>query len=289
MVGAVAVCLALAVSCGCEDTEPKLLIKSDPTFRYETQHDSRPEPTPSQAPVLPPRVSDTERQGTVIAVDPSLAPYTMVDADGELQGYDVDVVSTILERMGLRYSFTVASWPHVMADVKVGRAQLALSMSISQERQRVYRFTNPYNSYEFVIFAHRDTTNIGGETSDELLRSLEGKSIGLLSQSIEGRTLRAARDIHLIEMPSVLQCFERLAAKEVEACSASRQTGLYYVRDRQFPVVQVGAPFDVQPYATAVTPKFDGNFVAQYNAVLAQMRVDGTLAKLNDKWFGSGG
>jgi ABC-type amino acid transport substrate-binding protein len=162
-------------------------------------------------------------------------------------------------------------------------------MTISEQRRRVYQFTESYNSYEFVIFVHRDSAGIGGQTPEEVLQSLQGRKVGLLRDSIEGGLLRATRQIQLVEMSSVLECLERLAAEEVEACSATLQTGLYYVRDRELPVVSAGVPIAVRPYATGVTPHFDGSFVAHYNAVLEQMRADGTLAALTLKWFGSGG
>ena len=80
-----------------------------------------------------------------MSTDPQYPPQSELTADGEYQGFDIDVGTEIAKRLGVEIAFETPSWDVLTAGSWGGRWDFSVgSMTITKPRQEVLDFTDPY-------------------------------------------------------------------------------------------------------------------------------------------------
>ena len=95
----------------------------------------------------------------LIATDANWAPFSYIDDDGVMQGFDVDVAREIAKRMGVEVRFITPAWDVITAgnwnmrwDVSVG------SMTPTASRSEVLNFPATYYYTPATFAVHEDST-----------------------------------------------------------------------------------------------------------------------------------
>jgi polar amino acid transport system substrate-binding protein len=93
----------------------------------------------------PPAEVTTIEEGTLtVASDIPFPPFEF-EEDGELTGFDVDLVEEIGSRLGLEVSWVDTSFDTIFTQLAAGQFDLAASATtITEERQQTVDFTDPY-------------------------------------------------------------------------------------------------------------------------------------------------
>ena len=103
----------------------------------------------------------------VDGIDAAFPPFSFIDAQGEAQGFDVDVVRWIAEEMGFDVEFVPVDWDAIVPTLKLGPIDLIASgMTITQERLEQVAFTDPYWAIELAVVV-RETIGEDGEPVNE--------------------------------------------------------------------------------------------------------------------------
>jgi len=61
-----------------------------------------------------------EKGEIVVAMEGTWAPWTYMDEDGDLVGYDVEVAEAIAEKLGVEASFVTGEWDGLLAGLDAG-------------------------------------------------------------------------------------------------------------------------------------------------------------------------
>lgn len=101
-----------------------------------------------------------------VAADPSWAPFSFVDSNGEVQGFAHDILSKALTPLGVKLTFRVGQWDQLYGEAKVGQIDVLPALGYTAERFSLFNFTSPYyNSYEY-FFIHSE---LAEEARDDLM------------------------------------------------------------------------------------------------------------------------
>lgn len=99
-------------------------------------------------------------RGTLrIATSSDLPPYSMLGANGELEGYDVDMGKMIAEELGVKPEFLVVDAAGRITALQTGKADITIQdFTANFKRSQVISFTDPYMVVGMVFFtlANRD-------------------------------------------------------------------------------------------------------------------------------------
>ena len=99
-------------------------------------------------------------RGTMrIATTSDLPPYSMLGANGELEGYDVDMGKMIAEELGVKPEFLVVDAAGRITALQTGKADITIQdFTANFKRSQVISFTDPYMVVGLVFFtlAKRD-------------------------------------------------------------------------------------------------------------------------------------
>lgn len=118
----------------------------------------------------------------IIATDTTFAPFEFTDENGKFVGIDVELLAAIAEDQGIKYELTPLGFSAAVAALESGQADAVIAgMSITEERQEKYNFSNPYYDSGVVMGIAATNNDVKGYAD------LNGKTVAVKSGT-EGQT-----------------------------------------------------------------------------------------------------
>lgn len=125
------------------------------------------------------QASTKEWEKVRIGVEGAFPPFSFVDQEGNLQGFDIDIARALCEAMQVECTLVQSDWDGIIPGLLARKYDAIIaSMSITEERKKKVGFTGKYyhTPAKFVAKKGADI-----ELSEE---SLQGKTVGVLRASI---------------------------------------------------------------------------------------------------------
>lgn len=203
------------------------------------------------------------------------------DGGGKLTGYDVEIVTAVAGKLGVDVKFEETQWDAIFAGLDAGRFDvIANQVSINEQRQAKYDFSEPYTVSTGVVVVKSDNNDISsvadleGKTSAQSLTSNWYKiaeQAGAKVQSVEGW----AQAVSLLEQG------------RVDATINDELTYLDYQASHDNKDIKVAAKTDEESQSAFAFQKGSDDLVKAFDTALDELRADGTLAKISEKYFGT--
>ncbi|MEK5037663.1 basic amino acid ABC transporter substrate-binding protein [Sporosarcina sp. FSL K6-3457] len=94
-----------------------------------------------------------------VGTDATYAPMESMDEKGNIVGIDIDIVKAIAEAAGFEVEFKNVGWEPLFPAVDNGEVDFAVSsITITEDRQKTYDFSDPYFSANQLILAPEDSS-----------------------------------------------------------------------------------------------------------------------------------
>jgi len=223
-----------------------------------------------------PADSDTLRVGT----EGTYSPFSYQGTDGQLTGYDIEIAQAVGAKLGKKVEFVQTPWDAIFAGLEAKRFDLiANQVTINDERKAKYDLSDPYTVSEGVIVTRADDTSI---TS---LANLQGKTT---AQSATSNWAQVARDAgaNVEAVEGFVQAIQLLKDGRVDATvNDTLAVGEYQRTNNDAGIKIAGTTGDTSEQAFAA--RKDSGLIAEVNRALAELRADGTLKRISEKYFGS--
>ena len=220
--------------------------------------------------------SATLRVGT----EGTYSPFSYQGTDGKLTGYDIEVVSAVAAKLGRRVEFVQTPFDTIFAGLEAKRYDLvANQVTITDERKAKYDLSEPYTVSEGVIVTRADDTSI------KTLADLKGKTTAQSSTSNwAGVARNAGANVEAVE--GFVQAIQLLKDSRVDATvNDTLAVGEYQRTNNDASIKIAGTTGDTSEQAFAA--RKDSGLIADVNKALDQLRADGTLKQISEKYFGS--
>ena len=223
-----------------------------------------------------PADSDTLRVGT----EGTYSPFSYQGTDGQLTGYDIEIAQAVGAKLGKKVEFVQTPWDAIFAGLEAKRFDLiANQVTINDERKAKYDLSDPYTVSEGVIVTRADDTSI---TS---LANLQGKTT---AQSATSNWAQVARDAgaNVEAVEGFVQAIQLLKDGRVDATvNDTLAVGEYQRTNNDAGIKIAGTTGDTSEQAFAA--RKDSGLIAEVNRALGELRADGTLKRISEKYFGS--
>ncbi|HVZ44983.1 MAG TPA: ABC transporter substrate-binding protein [Ramlibacter sp.] len=221
-----------------------------------------------------------------VATEGTYPPWSFKDAQGQLQGWDVDIANAICEKLKMKCEIAAQDWDGIIPGLLAQKYDaIVASMAITEERKKRVDFTNKYKSTISRFVAHK------GTSPDVSPGALKGKTIGVQRGSIQAGYLTANykdSDVKFYDTPQAAEL--DLVAGRVDYILGNMVT--YYVgfmkrpeaKDFEFigPNLQGGLLGDGNGIAVR---KNSPELLAKLNGALAAIMADGTYDRITAKYF----
>ncbi len=218
----------------------------------------------------------------VIALEGAWQPWSFHDESDTLVGYDVEVSAAIAEKLGVEPEYVESDWDSLFAGLDAGRFDIVCNgVEVTDERAKTYDFTTPYGYIHTALAVRKDNENI---TSFE---DLKGKTTAnsLASTYME---LAESYGATVQGIDTLEETIQLLTAGRIDATLNADVSFYDYLNvhpDADFKLVAQTA--DASHVAIPVRKGDDSaSLLEAINTAIEELRADGTLKALGEKYFG---
>lgn len=237
---------------------------------------------------------DTWRQVTadktvVIGVDDTFVPMGFRDKSGKLIGYDVDLARASLKKIGLKAKFQPIDWSMKETELKTGHIDMIWNgYTINSDRKKKVAFSNPYHHDRQVIVTMKNQQiNKLSDLKSKRLGAQTGSS-GLLTYTEKGNSLRKIVGSDAQQYDSFDKALNDLQVGRLNAVLIDADYAGYYIAHEKdpeaFKIIQTN--FGTDSYGVGMR-KGDVTLRNKVNEALAQVKKDGTIDKISQRYFGT--
>ena len=217
-----------------------------------------------------------------IGIEGTYPPFNYRGADGQLEGFDVEVAKAVAQRLGVKPQFVTTEWSGIIGGLVAGKFDVIVNqVAITDERKKSLDFSQPY-TYSAAQLIRRKDDNREFNTLD----ALKGHKLGVSLGSNYDKMAKAVPGIDVRTYPGAPEYLADLAANRIDAALNDQLMMAYLIKTSKLPL-KPGAVLPGTNQAVGI-PFRKGNpkFAKAIDDALSDMKKDGTLAKLAEQSFG---
>ena len=223
-------------------------------------------------------------KGTLIlGLDDSFPPMGFRNENNEIVGFDIDVAKEVAKRLNVKLKLQPISWTAKEQELNSYNIDCIWNgMSVNEERKQSMSLSIPYleNSMSFV--AKEDN-------SINTLEDLKGKKVGVQSGSTAEEILQESEIYseleEVISYTDNITAFMDLEINQIDSVFLDNVVANYYITSNNKPYKVLEEGLEEEEYAIGFR-KQDTELTDKVNEILLEMKKDGSLAKISEKWFG---
>lgn len=223
-----------------------------------------------------------------IATDGTFPPYSTVNPDGTLAGFDVDIAQALCAEMKARCELKQYDFDGMIAGLKARKFDMIVaSMAITEERSRQVAFSDKYQGGYSRFMGPRDT-DLSGEPA-----TMAGKRIGVQLGSIQesyANGVYGQAGAKVRTYGSAEQAWLDLMAGRLDAIVVEIGVGMELKKREGAEKFDFFGPkmSDSAYFGTGsgiAVRKQDTRLLAELNGALKTILANGTYQQINDKYF----
>lgn len=221
-------------------------------------------------------------------------PFSMQTDDGTVVGIDIDINTTVLERLGCRASLRKLPWARALKQLEIGRLDIVSGAFRRPEREVYAHFSGVYlPSARNILFMHVQAMERWPVQQLKALRGTEFR-LGAQIDVSYGDEYEQLIDDPLFAEQLVMQSrrtslWKMLGKGRIDGLIASEFTARYEIR-------QLGLDHLIKPSAVVVSTdaaevafskrSIDPDFVQAYAREMQAMSDDGTYEQIVSRYLG---
>lgn len=110
----------------------------------------------------------------------SYPPFTTIDANGNVQGFEADIAAALCEEMKVKCEWVLQAWDGIIPALTENKFDAIIaSMSITEERKQVVDFSEKYYNTPAMFVGRKDTEFPVGADGMIDFAQLSGKTLGV--------------------------------------------------------------------------------------------------------------
>ena len=217
-------------------------------------------------------------EGTLtMATNAQFPPYEYYDGD-DVIGIDADIAKAIADKMGLELKIEDMEFDSIITAVSTGKADLGLAgMTVDPDRQKNVDFSDPYATGVQVIIVKEDSTIAKPD-------DLKGKKIGVqLATTGDQYATNDYGNDSVVQYNKGSDAVMALTQGQVDAVIIDNEPAKSYVAANKGLKI-LDTEYVTENYAACIA-KDNAGLTKAVNKALAELKADGTLQKIVDKYI----
>ena len=224
-----------------------------------------------------------QKRGTIIVgLEGDWAPWSYVDENDELTGYDVEVAKAIADKLGVEIQIVPGEWDGLFAGMDAGRYDMVVNgVEVTEERADKYDFSTPYAYIRTALIVKGDNDSI--KTFEDLKGKKTANSIASTYMNLAESYGATCYGVSTLDetLTMVLQ-------GRVDATLNAIVSFTDYMA--QHPDSNLKVVATTEDASNVAIPMRKGDETASLreavNKAIDELREDGTLSELSTRFFG---
>jgi len=237
-------------------------------------------------------LDDIKKKGEmVVGMEAAYVPYEFFK-DGKIVGYDCDIAEKIAAKIGVKVSFIDTDWNGIIPALYAHKFDVIMSgMTMTAERAKRVSFSMPYGDASVMVFlrANDDSIKTAADLSGKTIGTQLGSAPAVVAQKLDAKFKAEGKpglvDIKLYE--HFPEAYLDLANHRTDAVLNSLSTLQVVMKEQPGKFRMIGGVQDIKAYFGLAFRKDDERLTKIANDVLGEMKANGELGKLQEKWFGA--
>ena len=220
----------------------------------------------------------------VIATDAGYVPFEVIEPDGRITGFDIDLATEVAKDLGVALEVRNVAWDGIVGELRTGKVDAIFSgMSITPEREQVVAFSQPYFWIGQVVVKRQGDERIRSHTDLDA----EGMTVAV-QQSTTGEEAvrRMLPRATLLRFPKADAAGLAVIQGKADAVVFDHPYLMRYVAERPEGGLEgIWAPFTREPIGAAVR-KDSLDLQQAIDATVARLRASGEFDRMTRRSFG---
>lgn len=217
----------------------------------------------------------------VLGLDATFKPMGYTDENDEIVGFDIDVAEEVCNRLGVKLVKQPINWDTKEEDLNLGKIDCIWNgMSINASREEAMNLSEPYmkNAMVFVV----------GEGSDIASQAdLNGKTVAVQNGSTAQEILEdSGLDVTINAIATNVEALQQLDLGLVDSVFLDSVVANYEISSSGKTYTILPDGLEEEEYAIGFR-KNDNALRDKVQETLSEMKADGALGEISEKWFGS--
>lgn len=226
-----------------------------------------------------------EMESIVVLTSPDYPPYESIATDGTYEGFDIELMEAIAEKMGVQVEWKEQGFDGIVAAIQSNQGDMAISgMNVSEERKLSVDFSDIYKSDGELY-----TAVVKKEDGLDSLEDLEGKVIAVQTGTVQEGAMNSIAEKYgftVVSQKSFATIIEDIKLDRVDALVIdSTNASTYAEQDDTLMTFNLVAEDLDGKAGTAIAFPKGSEWVEKVNAALAELVSEGIVAELDSKWF----
>ena len=218
----------------------------------------------------------------IVALEGAWQPWSYHDESDTLVGYDVEVSRAIAEKLGVEPEYVESDWDSLFAGLDAGRFDMVCNgVEVTDERALTYDFTTPYGYIHTALAVRKGNDEI--KTFEDLKGKTTANSLASTYMELAESYGATVQGIDTLE-----ETIQLLTAGRIDATLNADVSFYDYLNvhtDADFKIV---AQTEDASHVAIPLRKGDNSatLLEAVNNAIDELRADGTLKDLSEKYFG---
>ena len=218
----------------------------------------------------------------IVALEGAWQPWSYHDESDTLVGYDVEVSRAIAEKLGVEPEYVESDWDSLFAGLDAGRYDMVCNgVEVTEERAKTYAFTTPYGYIHTALAVRKDNEDI--HSFEDLKGKTTANSLASTYMELAESYGATVQGIDTLE-----ETIQLLTAGRIDATLNADVSFYDYLNvhpDADFKLV---AQTEDASHVAIPLRKGDASatLLEAINTAIEELRADGTLKELSEKYFG---
>ncbi|AUJ31820.1 amino acid ABC transporter substrate-binding protein [Liquorilactobacillus nagelii] len=224
----------------------------------------------------------------VVGLDDSFVPMGFREKSGKLVGYDIDLARAVFKLYGIKVDFQTIDWSMKETELRNGTIDLIWNgYTKNPARERTVAFSNTYLKNQQILVTQKSA-------GINQAAKMRGKTLGVQSgssgyESFEDSPQYLKKYVkHTVQYSTFNDAFLDLNAGRIQGLLIDSVYADYYIKHQpdatSYRKQVIGFP--TEDFAVGMR-KGDKTLRKKINRGLKILAANGTLSKINQKWFGS--
>lgn len=212
-----------------------------------------------------------------MATNAEFPPYEYMEKDN-IVGIDADIAQAICDKLGYTLVIDNMQFDAIITAVTSGKADFGMAgMTVTEERKEAVDFTDTYATTTQVIIVKENGSKV--KSADDLEKATIGVQLGttgdIFVSDIDGAKVQ--------RFSKGAEAVEALSTGKVDAVVIDSEPAKAFVKEKGGLKI-LDDPFATEEYAICLAK--DSELTAEFNKALKELKEDGTLDKIVDKYIG---
>ena len=226
---------------------------------------------------------EAKKPKLVIAIDGTFVPMSFLNEQGELDGFEVDLIKEVVKNAGFDYELVNVEWGGLFGGLITEKFDLVISsITILEERKKRMAFSIPYLQSGVAVLVRNDIQNVDSLEQLAKIKATVGAQINTTSyyflQKYEGIKIKTYEKFGHAVIDMANKGNDGVVGDSVQVNYFFKKNKELFQNARY-----LGSRMTTELYGI-VMRKSDIELKQKIDASLTQLLLNGTVKRLHDKW-----